>query len=177
MNTTNPYAPPQAAVQDVVESTADGVELAGRGMRLVAAILDGIFLVLMVYVPVLIGIRLNGHPLFLNANFNYAAALHSGAWGILPGIGLLAFAWINIVFVSRNGQSIAKKLMGIKVIRSDGSKAGLGRIFWLRNVIGVVLGFIPLLGMVYSLVDALLIFGQPRQCVHDKIADTIVIKA
>jgi uncharacterized RDD family membrane protein YckC len=80
---------------------------------------------------------------------------------------------LTILFVSRNGQSIGKKLLGIKVVRSDGSKASLGRIFLLRNVVNTLLGIIPL----YGLVDALLIFGEARQCVHDKIADTIVIKA
>ena len=45
MNTTNPYAPPQAAVQDVVDS--DIQELAGRGMRLLTTILDSIILVAM----------------------------------------------------------------------------------------------------------------------------------
>jgi hypothetical protein len=28
-----------------------------------------------------------------------------------------------------------------------------------------------------GLVDALMIFGEPRRCIHDKLADTIVIKA
>jgi hypothetical protein len=32
---------------------------------------------------------------------------------------------------------------------------------------------IPLFGII----DALFIFGDARQCLHDKIADTIVIKA
>jgi uncharacterized RDD family membrane protein YckC len=96
---------------------------------------------------------------------------------LLPILGLIAFAWLNILFVSRNGQSIAKKLMGIKVVRSDGSKASLGRIFWLRNAVNILIGIIPLLGSLYGLVDALLIFGAPRQCVHDKIADTIVVDA
>jgi uncharacterized RDD family membrane protein YckC len=63
--------------------------------------------------------------------------------------------------------------MGIKVVRKDGSKASLGRIFFLRNVVNIILAFIPL----YGLVDALLIFGESRQCIHDKIADTIVVKA
>jgi uncharacterized RDD family membrane protein YckC len=85
----------------------------------------------------------------------------------------VAWVWLTILFVARNGQTIGKKLLGIKVVRSDGSKASLGRIFWLRNVVNTVLGFIPL----YGIVDLLLIFGEARQCVHDKIADTIVIKA
>jgi hypothetical protein len=39
--------------------------------------------------------------------------------------------------------------------------------------VNTVLAFVPF----YGVVDALLIFGEARQCVHDKIADTIVIKA
>jgi uncharacterized RDD family membrane protein YckC len=72
----------------------------------------------------------------------------------------------------RNGQSIAKKLLKIKVVRSDGSRASLGRIFWLRNVVNGLLSIIP----AYGIVDVLFIFGESRQCLHDKIADTIVIK-
>jgi uncharacterized RDD family membrane protein YckC len=173
MNTTNPYAPPQAAVQDVAEPGQHA--LAGRGTRLGAAIVDGLILVVMVYVPLVISIRMSGHPLLVNAHFNYAALINSAI--LLPIVGLIAFAWLNVLFVSRNGQSIAKKLMGIKVVRSDGSKASLGRIFWLRNVVNIVIGIIPLLGSLYGLVDSLLIFGEPRQCAHDKIADTIVIDA
>jgi uncharacterized RDD family membrane protein YckC len=173
MNTTNPYAPPQAAVQDVIDPEQQ--ELAGRGIRLGAAIVDGLILVVMVYVPLIVSIKMSGHPLLVNAHFNYAAMINTAI--LLPLVGLVAFAWLNILFVARNGQSIAKKLMGIKVVRSDGSKASLGRIFWLRNVVNILIGIIPLLGSVYGLVDALLIFSAPRQCVHDKIADTIVVNA
>jgi len=169
MNTTNPYAPPQAAVQDIAGS--DTSEPAGRGTRLVAFILDGIIASALIYVPLGIGTAMNGHPIFVNAHFNFGAMVGRGSW--LPLLGLVAWAWMTVVFVSRNGQSIGKKVIGIKVVRSDGSKASLGRIFWLRNVVNGVLGFVPL----YGLVDLLLIFGEARQCVHDKLADTIVIKA
>jgi uncharacterized RDD family membrane protein YckC len=169
MNTTNPYAPPQAAVQDIAGS--DTSEPAGRGARLVAFILDGIIASALIYVPLGIGTAMNGHPIIVNAHFNFGAMVGRGSW--LPLLGLVAWAWMTVVFVSRNGQSIGKKIIGIKVVRSDGSKASLGRIFWLRNVVNGVLGFVPL----YGLVDVLLIFGEARQCVHDKLADTIVIKA
>jgi uncharacterized RDD family membrane protein YckC len=167
MNTANPYAPPQATVQDVADSAATP---AGRGTRLVAVIIDGIIFAAMVYIPLIIGIGMNGHPI-VNGHFNPMVFAGMGSW--LPAIGLIAWCWLTILFVSRNGQSIAKKMLGIKVVRSDGSRASLGRIFLLRNVVNTVLAIVPF----YGLVDALLIFGETRQCVHDKIADTIVIKA
>ena len=40
-------------------------------------------------------------------------------------------------------QTIAKKLIGIKVVRSDGSRATVGRIFWLRNVVNTLITLIP----------------------------------
>jgi uncharacterized RDD family membrane protein YckC len=170
MNTTNPYAPPQAAVRDVADPGATS-DPAGRGTRLVAAILDGIVFAALVYIPFFIGLAVNGRPVVVGHHVN-AAAL-SGASILLPLAGLVAWGWLTILFVSRDGQSIAKKMLGIKVVRKDGSKASLGRIFLLRNVVNTLLAFLPL----YGLVDLLLIFGEARQCVHDKIADTIVIKA
>jgi uncharacterized RDD family membrane protein YckC len=92
---------------------------------------------------------------------------------VLAAAGLVAWSWLTIVYVNRNGQSIAKKIIGIKVVRSDGSPAALGRIFWLRNILNGVLGLIPL----YAVIDALFIFAESRQCLHDKIADTIVVQA
>jgi uncharacterized RDD family membrane protein YckC len=171
MNTTNPYAPPRAAVQDVADPDALN-EHAGRGRRLAAAILDGFILTLMVYIPLGIGVALNGHPLITSpGHFNTGALI--GAGGFLPLIGLVAWCWLTIAFVVSNGQSIAKRMLGIKVVRKDGSKASFARIFLLRNCVNLILAFLPL----YGLVDLLLIFGEARQCVHDKIADTIVIKA
>ena len=92
---------------------------------------------------------------------------------MLTLVGFAVWCWLTISTMKRNGQSIAKKILGIKVVRSDGSPASLGRIFWLRNVVNGLISIIPL----YGLIDALFIFGESRQCLHDKIADTIVVKA
>ena len=162
MNTTNPYAPPQAAVQDVVDS--DSQELAGRGIRLLTTILDSIILVAMVYLPMTIGLAVSAP---------HVPGKYAGPLALLVLAGLVGWVWLSVMFVARNGQSIGKKLTGIKVVRADGSKASLGRIVLLRNLLNLLLSIIPL----YGLVDALMIFGEKQQCAHDKIADTIVIKA
>jgi uncharacterized RDD family membrane protein YckC len=171
MNTPNPYAPPRAAVSDISDPTAS-TTMADRGTRLVAAILDGIIFMGMFYLPLLLGGGLSGAFSAANGG-KFNAGAFFGVGGLLALIGLIAWIWLTVTYVSRNGQTIAKKMLGIKVVRTDGSPASLGRIFWLRNFVNALLGIIPL----YGLVDALLIFGETRQCIHDKLADTIVIKA
>jgi len=162
---TNPYAPPQAAVLDIDEPRTS-TTLADRGTRLGALILDSIIFMAMVYLPI-------GLTIGVSAMRGEVSNMAAMAGFVLALAGLAAWCWLTIVYVNRNGQSIAKKLVGIRVVRSDGSAAALGRIFWLRNIVNGLLGLIPL----YALVDALFIFADSRQCLHDKIADTIVVKA
>lgn len=159
---TNPYAPPQAAVQDIVDPAA-GVLLAERGTRLGASLLDGLIFMLMVYAPMV------AMALMADEAGESAFVLAMG----LAGIGFLVYVAINIRFMIANGQSIGKKACGIKVVRADGSRASISRLVWLRNVLNIVLGFIPL----YGIIDSLFIFGHARRCLHDHLADTIVIKA
>jgi uncharacterized RDD family membrane protein YckC len=170
MNTPNPYAAPRAAVADI--ATTSDSEPADRIVRLAAAILDGIIIMAIIYVPLLLG---GGGSIYMSVLMGREPEVGPafGIWSLVAFIGCVAWIWITIVYVSRNGQTIAKKMLGIKVVRSDGSKASLGRIFWLRNFVNGLLGIIPF----YQLVDILFIFGDQRQCLHDKIADTIVVKA
>jgi uncharacterized RDD family membrane protein YckC len=165
---TNPYAPPRAAVLDVDDPRAS-TTLADRGTRLGALILDSIIFMAMVYLPLLLTV---GMAAMRGNASDMDGAVAVGGF-VLAAAGLVAWGWLTIVYVNRNGQSIAKKLTGIKVVRTDGSRAALGRIFWLRNILNGVLGLIPL----YALIDALFIFADSRQCLHDKIADTIVVRA
>jgi uncharacterized RDD family membrane protein YckC len=167
---TNPYAPPRAVVQDVIDHSA--TVPAGRGERLGAAILDALILGVMVYGPLVVGGVIGGATSRAATDADGREAFALGALA-LALIGFAVWAWLTIKFVLANGQSIGKKIVGIKVARSDGSDASLGRIFWLRNVVNGLLGIIPL----YGLIDVLFIFSESRQCLHDKIADTIVVDA
>jgi len=88
-------------------------------------------------------------------------------------MGFIAWAWITLLLVARYGQTMAKRVLEIRVVRSDGSQASLGRLFWLLNVVNGLLWVFPL----YGIIDSLFIFSVRRQTIHDLIADTIVVKA
>ncbi len=166
---TNPYAPPQAVVADVVDPRLGNVQ-AERGARLAAAILDGLIMGGMIYAPFFIGAAI-GSGASGRAPFAMTGAMAAGLG--VSAIGFAIWCWLTIMFVRRNGQSIAKKALNIKVVRTDGSPITLARLFFLRNVVNGALSIIPL----YGFIDLLFIFGEQRQCLHDKIADTIVVKA
>ena len=170
MSTSNPYAPPRGEVRDMA---GEGLEPADRLMRLLAAFLDSIIGALMIYLPAVIVIAATGAFDELAQPESEMDLEPLALPFLLCIVGFIAWAWITLLLVARYGQTMAKRLLEIKVVRSDGSKASLGRIFWLRNVVNILLGIIPL----YSIIDILLIFGEKRQCIHDMIADTIVVKA
>jgi|SRR5688572_9369088 len=163
---SNPYAPPKAAVHDV-SVVEPGIVPADRGSRLGASILDSVIFILMVYVPFFSGVFITG----ANGDPEDASAFIGGV--MIGLIGLVVFCWITCRSLARTGQSLGKKMVGIKVVRSDGSPATVGRIVWLRNILNGVIATIP----AYGIIDSLFIFSESRQCLHDRIADTIVIKA
>lgn len=157
---TNPYAPPQAVVADVIDPAA-GIQLADRGTRFGAALLDGLLVLVMVYLPFVLSAMAGG----------------KGPWSwiglVAAAIGLIVWLFFTVKFLGENGQSIGKKACKIKILRKDGSEVSISRVIIARNVVNGVLGIIPL----YGLIDPLFIFGNARRCVHDYIADTIVVKA
>jgi len=167
---TNPYAPPQAAVLDIADPAA-GAVLADRGTRLGASILDGLIVGVMVYLPLIVATLVTGASQDVSAERPDLSGLAIGS--IVALAGFVVWLAITIKFMIANGQSIGKKACGIKVVRRDGSRASVSRLIWLRNVVNGVLGLIPL----YGFIDALFIFGEARRCLHDHIADTIVVKA
>jgi len=166
----NPYAPPRAVVRDIADPSAL-VTAADRGTRLGASILDGIIFGAMVYVPMMFGAIVSGATAAATgaSDPNPMAAVGVG----VAVIGFIVYCWLTIMYMQRNGQSIGKKLLGIKIVRTDGSPGSLWRLIGLRTVVNGLISIVPL----YALVDSLFIFGETRQCLHDRIADTVVLKA
>jgi len=164
----NPYAPPRARVRDVAAPRVTQVP-AERSTRLGAAIVDGLVFSVMVYGPMILGAVLGAMVAPSGDDGGMAALLSLG----LTFVGFAIWTWMTLKQMRDTGQSLAKKYFNIKVVNGDGSPASLGKLIWKRNVITWVLSIIPL----YGLVEVLFIFGEDRKCLHDKIADTIVVEA
>jgi uncharacterized RDD family membrane protein YckC len=162
----NRFAPPAAHVEDV-DSVASG-QLAGRGVRLLAAIVDGL---LVAGVMVLLG-WLTAYDAF-DPREDAPLSAFATSLGLAFGAYLLLNGWL----LHSRGQTIAKALFKIKIVRSDGSKPSLLRLAGLRYFVTSLLTLVPLLGWMFALADCLLIFRDSRKCLHDNIADTIVIRA
>ena len=150
------------------------VEAASRLSRLGAVLVDG----LVGFAPV--GAILLMLPMLMLRGGTSALLILLG----IAALTALAVLITQIVLVARHGQTIGKKVLGIRMITSDGDIPSIWRVFFLRwlpfVVVAGVLDYVLKLrgvGNIVHLVDALLIFQPNRRCFHDLLADTHVIKA
>lgn len=171
----NPYAAPGAVVDDVSAFGGDDLEArkATRGRRLGAVLLDDLFFglcMLPIAVPAYTGY-------LARARGETAPASTYGVVAALCAAIFFCLAVYNLILLHRSGQTIGKRVLGIKIVRTDGDRASLARIFFLRALPIGLLGLVPLVGRFAALIDALMIFSQEKRCLHDRIADTIVINS
>jgi len=175
---SNNYAPPKSAVADLADS--GDAEMAARASRFLASFVDGLVVTVpfipsyVAAAPGILALTRGGHGTAA-AIWSELAQTGTPFYGGLLVLAILL--GIAAVLVRRNGQSIGKKCLGIKDVRTDGSRASFGRIFGLRYFVNTLLTMIPLIGGIYALVDILMIFGSSKRCCHDYIADTIVVRA
>jgi len=169
----NPYAPPTATVADLGDHAGTYTRLAERGTRLGAFIIDGLLMLLLLLAPAMLaGMVLGGLGGTADATIPSIFV-----WvEVHPIVGLLIFFAVNGYWLHTRGQSVGKRLLGIRIVRSSGERATLSRIIFARYLPTHAVGIIPVIGMLYALIDILFIFRDSRQCLHDTIADTIVVK-
>jgi uncharacterized RDD family membrane protein YckC len=152
-------------------------ELAGRGRRLVAVLLNG---ALFMGLPYVLTASFAPHA-FENAapvrdeqtgllvDPNASASLLAG--GIFLGCWLI-FGIISCILISKSGQSMGKAAVGIRIVRVEGTRAGFWRIAGLRWFVSAVSS--ALIGLI-GVIDILFIFRKDRRCLHDLIAGTMVV--
>lgn len=161
----NPYATPRTPVVRAEYSAASGTEsLASRGSRLAASLIDGLAAVV-ILLPALAAMFFVGENSSLSTTGIFFAAL--------SGIAFLGFAVYQLTMLVREGQTLGKKAMNIRIVNySDGEIPSPGRLLLMRYLVNSLLGNIPL----YSFLDILFIFGSERRCIHDYLAGTKVVE-
>jgi uncharacterized RDD family membrane protein YckC len=160
----NPYATPRVSAPRPAQSTAGSDALASRGSRLAASLIDG-FAAIVILLPALAAVFFAG----ANESMGGVAILFAG----LSAVAFLAFAVYQLSMLIRQGQTLGKKSMNIRIVNySDGQIPSAGRMLGLRYFVNSLLGQIPF----YSVLDVLLIFGNERRCIHDYLAGTKVVE-
>ncbi len=163
----NIYTPPKSDLIDETNETVETV-LASRWQRLWASLLDSlIMLLLMLPIMFFTGIfeRLSQG---IQPSFAYNL--------LMATIGLTIFCLINGRFLLDNGQTVGKKVLGIKIVGINGEQATLNH-FLKRYAVYFLPGQVPVVGQFFSLVNVLFIFGKEKRCIHDLAGPTKVVKA
>ena len=133
------------------------MKYAGSGQRFLAYLID---VVVTIIVSVVFGIILG-----------LVVGKSSSTLMISTLFNIIFYVSYWVIYQSKSGQTIGKKMMNIKVVDSSGKVPGVGT-FFLRDTVGkIVSGIIIYIGFLMILWDS------KKQGLHDKIAGTYVIKA
>jgi uncharacterized RDD family membrane protein YckC len=119
--------------------------------------------------------------LYMAAGHSFRHPVHGWA-GVPLGLGSVVIAEavylaINGVLLHRSGQSVGKYILGIKIVKPDGTVPSLVDSFLKRHVLIAALGQVPVAGPLFAFIDVLMIFKANRHCLHDDFAGTMVVKA
>ena len=182
------------------------VELADGWERIGAALLNNIFSTIAM-IPMIVGFFVGLMNIKDGDNWNIdemqiLVDKFSPLWFLVGLAIFLAYSIWQCVLMSTTGQSLGKKLLNLKVIKSDGSEAGFVGAVLLREVVYMVASAIAvgivvnLLFMMLTLEDTskemilnnsfsyiptlictvMLFTSRDRRTLQDKIANTVVIK-
>lgn len=126
-------------------------------------------------------------PLMFMGGYWQAAveAGRSGGFGLMQRgtpllwacIGFVVFALVQGYPLHANGQTWGKKLLSIRIVDLHGNTPPLVELLLKRYLPTHAIANIPCLGIIYALVDSLMIFRQDQRCLHDLIAGTRVVRA
>ena len=151
----------------------DRLPLADPGKRFLGAMADRLIMVVLLGPG--IGIVAAGGDPSLPGHDNTLTA----AGGLVAILGLLVLGSLNIYLLATRSQSIGKYLVKTQIINYETDEpAGFARAWLLRGFVNGSIGCVLMCcfyaGIVYFLVDDLLVFGEDHRCIHDQIAGTYV---
>ena len=141
---------------------------AGFVTRLIAWIIDRLIVTAVIAGTVVVAqfvwqsLPINQH-IHLGDAARLVVAILAGALAVL-----FAFSY-HIVFWMLAGQTPGKRIMGVRIVRTNGERVRFGTC--VKRQLGLLVSAILLLGYLWALVD------NRRQAFHDKLAGTFVVYA
>lgn len=142
-------------------------DLAGRGARLGAYVLDSLIVSAIAFAVVF---SLGWHEGLI--------ARDPAAMVRLVLMALIAYGALNGYFLAKRGQSVGKMAVGTRIVSGrTGEIVPVWNAFGVRYALVQLAYQIPIVGTLLLLADALFIFGERRRCLHDFLAGTLVVNA
>ncbi|MCY2983297.1 MAG: RDD family protein [Planctomycetota bacterium] len=164
----NPYAsfsPAGPVLEPKNLRTAD------LGKRFLGALVDG--LIGIVFVGPGYGLMIAGSAMSEQPDQPGPLFFVGLAFILLGGIALLG---TQIYLAATRGQTIGKYFLKTQIVDFEtGVRANFVQCFLLRSVVNALIGAVPCVGGIYSLVDICFVFREDRRCIHDLLAKTCVI--
>lgn len=155
------------AAAPVTTASPTSVNYANFGRRLLAVLIDAILLGI---IGVIVSLPFTVIGAILN-NSTSGGMVAVGLSSIGSLINLIIGFIYYVYFIGKNGQTLGKKAMGIKVVRLDGvGQIGYVNAFLRESVGKFISGIVIGLGYLWMLWD------PQKQTWHDKIVRTIVVK-
>jgi len=167
MDKANPYLPPEAKLSDIHPAHVEG-QAATLRQRFVAALIDGVLSIALVF-PLMAAFGM----------FEYTK--HGNTPTLLQtlemsALGFLVFVLVHGYLLMRNGQTIGKKIVGIRITSLDDRVPPLPKLLFARYLPISVATLVPVAGNFLPFVDSLFVFRSDRRCIHDLIAGTKVVQ-
>lgn len=141
--------------------------LASRRQRLGAAILDGFLLI----IPGFLIIFLLDIPISDLSR----STITTEQYTLMFILGQLLYLSMNGYLLYKNGQTIGKNIVGIRIVNLAGEIPDFIMIYLVRYLLFGLALQIPCMGWLVNLADELFIFRKDYRCLHDHLARTRVI--
>lgn len=140
------------------------VEIASAGERIAAYIINNILTIASILVPIIIFL-ISAPEISADSDFRLTTGV------IISCFIPIVYCIIQIFYMSRDGQSIGKKLLRLKVIKNDGSNTGFIGVVLIREVVFNVLCSIVL--AIFAFIVGILFLSSSNNSTNNTIAELI----
>ena len=180
-------------LSDLPKTEIVDVHIASPGARIAAYLLNNLFTFL-IWLPfiVMVVFTLDESKKLVSESSLFNTPEYFAITFFISLAVYLVFGIFQLYYMSRDGQSLGKKIMGIRVLKSDGNNPGFEGTVLIREVVwalavGVVVTIVSLaisdtggnlISLLIAFINFIMLFSvkRDRRTLYDMLADTVVVK-